>query len=230
VAAVSKATLGLLLVGCATIPGLRRNEPIDPIAVLQNNGDGTQRIESYRLLAHFEGLPADQQAVARKLLLDGATNEYNVLARTAAIAGLARVPDEEATRVLLSAIEDRSPFIRTEAIRSLQNRNTPAVVEALRQRLSTDSDADVRIAAVEALAVLNNRELVPTLIESLKDTEHAVAHRAAESLRQITGAPVTGDKYTDWKAWADGTPRPTQAVEQTAQKSRWAGVMDLFRR
>jgi HEAT repeat protein len=229
-AVVSKATLGLLLVGCATIPGFKRNEPLDPIATLQNGTDGNQRIESYRKLAQFETLPPEQQAVARKLLIDGAVNEYNILARSAAITALGKIPDEEATRILLSALDDRNAVIRTEAIHSLRDRKTPQVVAAIKQRLSSDVDPDVRIAAVEALTALNDRELVPVLIESLKDGEHAVAHRAAEGLRQITQAPVQGDKYLDWKAWADGTPRPPQEVEQTAQKSRWSGLMDVFRR
>jgi HEAT repeat protein len=229
-AVVSKATLGLLLVGCATIPGFKRNEPLDPIATLQNGTDGNQRIESYRKLAQVETLPAEQQAVARKLLIDGAINEYNILARSAAITALAKIPDDEATRILLSALDDRNAVIRAEAIHSLQNRKTPEVVAAIRQRLSNDIDADVRIAAVEALTALNDRELVPVLIESLRDGEHAVVSRAAEGLREITQAPVQGDKYLDWKAWADGTPRPPQDIEQTAEKSRWSGLMDIFRR
>jgi HEAT repeat protein len=229
-AVISKATLGVLLVGCTTIPGLRRSEPIDPIATLQSGGDGNQRIQAYRLLARINELPPEQQTIARKLLLDGATNEYNILARTAAIAGLADVPDAEATRILLSALEDKSPVIRIEAITALKNRKDPQITDALKRSLTTDADADVRIATVEALVSRNDASLVPTLIESLKDAELAVSHRAAEGLRQLTQAPVQGDKYQDWKAWADGTPRPPQDIEETAQKSRWSGLLDVFRR
>ncbi|MBY0589378.1 HEAT repeat domain-containing protein [bacterium] len=227
---VSKATLGLLLVGCTTIPGLRRSEPIDPVATLKSGSEGNKRIEAYRMLSKVDELPIEQQSAARKLLMEGAANEYNILARTAAIAGLRSIPDAEATRILLAATSDKSPVIRIEAIHSLRDRKDAGIVEALRDRLTTDSDPDVRIAAVEELVARKEPSLVPVLIESLRDGELSVAHRAAEGLREITQAPVQGDKYQDWKAWADGTPRPPQEVEQTASKSRFSGLFDVFRR
>jgi HEAT repeat protein len=54
---------------------------------------------------------------------------------------------------LLAALEDKSPRVRAEACRSLEDVGAPEVTQAVRARLD-DMDEDVRLAALEALEQL----------------------------------------------------------------------------
>lgn len=206
----------------------------DPVATLQSGVKGSERIDAYRDLARVEEIPSEVRAMARKLLIDGATTEYSVLARASAVAALAHYPEPDVVGALVKASEDRSPIVRVEACHSLREvlkvTKQADGVNAVTQLATSDPDPDVRIAATGALVALEDKETVNSLMECLKDEELAVAHRAADGLRKITGAPVSTDKYLDWKTWADGGKLDPN-VQQTADKrSGGLGFMNLFRR
>jgi HEAT repeat protein len=220
--------MGILLVGCSSFPSLSMNRRIDPIAALQSKAPGEDRIESYRRLGKIAEVPIEMRAMARKLLMDGAASEYNVLARSAAVASLGRYPEPDVVDVLLKATEDRSPIVRVEACHALHQRRDQSVIAALSGLATEDSDPDVRIAATGALVSIGDQSTTGPLMECLKDAEFAVAHRAADGLRKITGAPIATDKYQDWKSWADGNPTP-RGVEATAQQVKKNPLMNLFR-
>ncbi len=68
------------------------------------------------------------------------------------LLGFSEAP--EALPVLLEALEDKSPLVRAEACRSLEDLANPASVPHLEARLS-DVDPEVRLAAADALEAVH---------------------------------------------------------------------------
>jgi len=62
---------------------------------------------------------------------------------------------------VISALQDKDPYVRAEACRSLEDLNAVEALESLEERL-TDVESVVRIAAAEALAALRPRARRPT--------------------------------------------------------------------
>lgn len=225
---VGKLTFGLMLVGCSTIPGLRLNRGSDPITTIQSGAMGDKRIEAYRELAKGDSVPAEVQATARQMLLDGAKNEYNVLAREAAVRGLGAHSGPDVLEALSAACNDKSPIVRVAACRALHEQKDPAVTASLARLATTDPEPDVRIDATGALMSSTDPAAVNALLECLKDEELVVAQRAAEGLRKMTGAPITGQNYAEWKGWIDGSS--SGGVQNVAEKPARSGLFDIFRR
>lgn len=228
---MTKLMLGLLLVGCSTVSSLRlgSSPPKDPIATIQSDATGDERVSAYRALADPQAVPAELRAMARKVLMDGATKEYHVLARAAAVAALSHYPDPDAANVLMEAAGDRNPIVRVEAARALGHVNQTGAIDALKRLAVEDDDADVRMAAAGALLVSSHPAAPQVLVECLKDEELAVVRRAAEGLRSLTGAAIEGRDYVQWKEWIDAHPG-VRSTENIAGKSDSPGLFDLFRR
>lgn len=70
------------------------------------------------------------------------------------LLGFSEAP--EALPVLLAALEDKSPLVRAEACRSLEDLAHPDSIRPLEARLG-DVDEEVRAAAAEALGVFRQR-------------------------------------------------------------------------
>lgn len=231
VAVLAKVTMGLMLVGCASVPGLSVGGTKDPLAAIQGGATGNERIGAYRELGNVEKLSGDARATARRMLLDAATEEYNVLARAAAVGSLAQYDDAEVVEVLLQATGDRNPIVRVEACRALKGRSAPAAREKLKQLASKDPEPDVRLAATSCVAAGGGDDAIDVLMERLKDEELAVARRAAEGLRNLTGAPVSGEDHSQWSEWFAQNPQ-ARSIQHTAAKDKEdrGGLFDLFRR
>ena len=259
----SKLALGLMLVGCSSMPGLRlgqsrtatpdvagapvasspsstsswlknpfaKKEKVDPLVALQSGVKGKERVQAYRELGKPETVSKEMRALSRKLLIEGATTEYSVLARSAALNSLAAYDEPDVTETLLKATEDRSSIIRTEAVQSLKNRSGEEVAKTIRNMALADTDADVRIAATEVLASTKEKDpaIVNALVDCLKDDELAVVERAANGLRGMTGAPIQTAKHQEWRSWVDEHPN-LQDVQNTAQKPESTSIFNIFKR
>lgn len=227
---LTKVTLGLMLVGCSTIPGLNlASRSRDPIAAIQSGLAGNERIAAYRELGNTANLSPETRQAAQRLLIDGATQEYNVVARAAAVSSLAAYDGDEVLDILLKAAKDRNPIVRVEACRALKNRRTPAVDAALNELATKDGDPDVRMAATGSLVATADPASVHVLLECLKDEELAVSRRAAEGLRSLTGASIQSEDYAKWQEWVDAHPG-FDDIPRTAEKPQRAGFFELFRR
>jgi len=259
----SKLALGLMLVGCSTMPGLRlgrsrestpavadaaktdststssswvknpfkKKEKVDPLVVLQTGVKGKERIEAYRELGKPELVSKEMRALSRKLLIEGATSEYSVLARSAAIHSLAAYDEADVTETLLKATEDRSPMIRVEAVEALKSRTGDEVAKTIRNMAVADTDADVRIAATRVLASSKDRNpaTINSLVDCLRDDELAVVDCAANGLRDMTGADIKTAKHQEWRSWVDNHPN-LENVPVTARKEAPASIFNIFKR
>lgn len=101
------------------------------------------------------------------------------LLRTAAIKGLAAFDTAETQKLLLQGFKDSYYKVRLEAVQTVQKtKNTQAAAYVL-YRAKSDPVEEVRLAAVETLALLNTPEGNAWLSETFKDSKKSEKMRVA---------------------------------------------------
>ncbi|MEM6676953.1 MAG: HEAT repeat domain-containing protein [Pseudomonadota bacterium] len=125
----------------------------------------------------------------------------NEILRAAAIGALARQSDTAAVRPLLvSALLDPDPDVRSDAMEALATMALPEDAETLRYSLAGDPVREVKLAAIRALARLNDRGAIPLLRAlTLSRAEEEVAWE---------------DEDSDWEEWLDIQIAAIQALGQ----------------
>jgi HEAT repeat protein len=143
--------------------------------------------------------------------LDGADPD----ARWWAVAALAKIPGEPATRLLLTTTEDADPELRAAALHALGQHGGPEAVPALLRalgdpseylaRLATDAliqsaphavadlisalrddpETRVRANAARALALIGDKAAIPSLFQALSDESALVQYWAEEGLDRM---------------------------------------------
>ena len=117
-----------------------------------------------------------------------ARSDKDTMVRDAAVRGLAQMQGEGVLEALSDVVaNDRSDYVRREAVLSLARRVPPEGATAMIQALKSDASPDVRLAAAEHLRRFRDKAAAETLAAVLQDTDVAVALRAWESLRYMTG-------------------------------------------
>lgn len=136
-------------------------------------------------------------------------------ARWWAVAGLAHIPGEAATQLLLTAAEDGDPNLRAAALHALGQHGGPEAIPALLRALDDASDYLARLAtdalvntqpqavpeliavlkthphprvranAARALAFIGDTSAIPALFEALSDESILVQHWADEGLERM---------------------------------------------
>lgn len=135
-------------------------------AGLRNQTDSTITVKAIKFLAAGYGLKTRIAAA-------------NFFARGAQQVVLA---EEE---LIVSALQDVSPWIRATSTTALRKIKTPKAREAVVQVLKGDSDYRVRISAVRALQAYPFAETKSYLFEALKDEDINVAIAASEVILAI---------------------------------------------
>jgi hypothetical protein len=117
-----------------------------------------------------------------------AKDDPDPMVRSAAVHGLADMdgPDVIPTLGMVLA-RDGSPYVRVDAAAALGRHSQPECMAPLAQALRSDEQGDVRIAAAEALRGFRDKSAAEALVAALADEDLAVAQRAWESLRYMTG-------------------------------------------
>ncbi len=137
------------------------------------SGDDARAVAAAALVT-VEHLPALEAALAGR----------DPDARWWAVAGLAHIPGEHATRLLLAAAEDNDANLRAAALHALGQRDGPEAVPALLRALGDASDYLARLAT-ESL-VRTAPQAVPELIAALQRDKHPrVRANAARALALI---------------------------------------------
>lgn len=78
------------------------------------------------------------------------------------------------------------------------------VVATLIDRTDLDADRNVRLAAIEALAVFRERRVLIALIDVLRERDFALQAAAEQSLAELTGQHFEYDADA-WSAWLNRT-------------------------
>jgi hypothetical protein len=201
----------------------------NPLAVLSESTDGTQRAKALRALREpnqFGGSPADQETIV-KLVTTAAISEHTAVARIAAIDALSKFRDPSATQALIAAYYasdgyrtahgdaikypgDMASMIRCQSLRALGEQGNPAAVEhlvtVLRQPAARGAEVDrqmvmdERITAARALAKYNDPRAEEALLNVMRsEKDIALKDRAYESLQSATGKKLPPDPNT----WED---------------------------
>ncbi len=137
-----------------------------------------------RLIEELVKAPADKQPALLEKLRDGKGAVF--------------------TQALAGAIPALGASMKTKARDALADRMERMTAGTLKDKLS-DDDLEVRRAAALAVAMKEERSLVPRLIEMLQDREPAVARAALASLKSLTGQDL-GPDADAWKKWAARQP------------------------
>ncbi len=177
------------------------------------------------LIARALGKRKDPAVRAR---LEALLDDPHWLVRANAATALASIHDPASAAALVARMDDRGPkaFIAKADALATYGRvggpATPAVVERLKA-----SDWQVRLAAIQALAVFGTADAVEPLIDRL-DAEGGRLHREVhKALRAITQETFIANPVT-WRTWWKGQkpkglpPPPPPEVKRNPEDDRYA--------
>ena len=116
---------------------------------------------------------------ARRLLLEFETEEVGVRARD----------NKKMRKALVRAFSDPSETVRERALIAAIDLGDPSVVTDIRPTLD-DDNADVRVAAAQALAWYHQPRTIPALIHGLKDSNTWVRSHCALGLSKLLHGPI----------------------------------------
>lgn len=148
--------------------------------------------------ANFGGLP-----VYLELYLD-AIGDEDPGVRAAGVRALGRHGEPEHVPQIIELLGDSDRFVRFEAARALQRVHSADAVPVLLETIdaTNETDADVRVAAAEALGQYPESRVVQGLISALADARLSVNHAVRGSLITLTGQDFGVDRGA-WLAWVD---------------------------
>jgi HEAT repeat protein len=172
-----------------------------------------QRMEEYREMARkassYSG--REQQELATRLAGEY-RQEGDPLIRAQIVRTISGFPARETDQVLRAAMEDGSIDVRIAACEVWSERKGPDAIELLGQRLASDTNGDVRLAAARGLGDTGSEAAASKLAVALEDSDPALQIRAVESLRKLTGKEF-GNDVNRWQQYVRGeTPAPAKPV------------------
>jgi len=120
--------------------------------------------------------------------------------------------------VILAGLNDDDRDVRVACCRLLGERAHDSAVGPLSNIVATDSDIDVRLAAVDALGKFKTQAAVPGLAAALKDRDPAMQYAGVEAMKGVTGEEELGNDVQAWRQYADrvlgGAGNPTAIATQ----------------
>jgi hypothetical protein len=202
------------LVGCGTFDNVPRGTqsllqvfvpqttPTEAAEMATDPYSPERRYQGTTLLsnADFGGQP-----VYIQLYLD-AVEDDDPGVRAAGARALGRHGEPAQAMRLVDLLGDEDRYVRFEAARSLQRLHNPDAVPALLESIRADKEpeADVRVAAAEALGQYAQSRVLQGLIGALADPRLAVNHAVRTSLVTLTGQDFGVDRAA-WTRWVSAT-------------------------
>lgn len=120
--------------------------------------------------------------------------------RVDAAYALGELKTESAEKLLLSLLEDSETEVRIAAVNALAMQGNAVAGQQLVRIIRSDSDKDVRSAAIRNLAKYPGDATVAVLGEVLSEPEPALQIAATESLDKVTGEKI-GMSVPKWKEY-----------------------------
>jgi HEAT repeat protein len=141
--------------------------------------------------------PAAEQEANVARLADDFQRESDPWVRRETLRALAHFPQPSAGAVLVAALGDNDVETRRTACQALGVRGDDIAVRELARVVSSETNQDVRIAAVKALGASGNKQSLVPLSEVMLDADPALQAQAQESLVAVSGR----DYGSDVEAW-----------------------------
>jgi HEAT repeat protein len=144
--------------------------------------------------------PEEQQRISQELAHE-IRQENDPMMRRHLLRTLEAYPTPLAMAVLLAGAKDSDTEVRRVACECLGKRGGPEAVQELTRVANSDSEFDVRIAAIRGLGQSHDKGTLVTLAEAMVDPNPAMQFRAKESLKEVSGRDF-GDDVEAWREYA----------------------------
>jgi len=160
------------------------------------------RIKELRALAKKgPKLPEAEQSQQVALLTKEFHIENDPMVRRQIMRTISVFPHPDAAGILVAATHDHDMETRRLACTCLGKRGGKPAVDELNRVLTTDTNFDVRLAAVRAMGQTKEGTAVPPLVEAMVDADPAMQALAYESLTNVSGHDY-GNNVQAWREYA----------------------------
>lgn len=215
---VAVAVAALTLSGCARRFGGPWPFGTDQTEHLKKYGPvGAQRVEELQTKAKKvrKASPQEREAFAAEIA-QRMKLEKDVLVRIAMIDAVSKLDAPSAGAVLYAGLkEDPEIDIRIACCEAWHKRLPNAeATRILSETLASDTNVDVRLAAVKALSGAADKEAVKALGLALEDPDPAMQFVAVASMKNVTGKDL-GNDVNAWRRLAKEPDPPLR------KKSIW---------
>lgn len=218
----------LLMTGCQDGP-LYTLKVVNPYYSLKEWGDEkaygkndySRWQELLRLSESIETLSTFEQEEWIKQFSEILENDDSAEMRRLVIVAAGRLSSAESLALIESGLQDASVKVRMEACRSLGERGDGDSARMLAAAFGSETNQDVKNAAVVALASSPEEIAVDSLRIALSDRNPATRAIAVKSLKTSTGKDY-GDDPDKWIAALDGQPAEEESVRFADR------ILDLF--
>lgn len=168
----------------------------------------SQRVRQLQKLAReaSKKTPEEQQQISQQLA-EQIRGELDPLVRQEIVRTLAHYDTPTANTVLAAALEDPDPLVRVEACRAWGHRGGAEASRHLVEVFNTDTDKDVRLAALRQLGEVGDIYAVSAVAEALEDPDPALQYSAVNTLRKLTNEDF-GNDVNAWRAFVRGENPP----------------------
>ncbi len=202
----------LLALGCHDGP-LYALKTVNPYFINQwkeeekwGTSEVTRRKAIDQLVAAMPGLSEADQAQWQddvRNLLETDESPHN---RFLAVQAAKAMKGETGLQLLELALKDSSTKVRIGTCSALADRPEPRAGELLASAAGTDTNSDVRLAALRAMGNHRGEQISTALRGALQSDDPAYQLAAMNSLRQATGTDQ-GNSADAWVAYLDQNPQ-----------------------
>ena len=180
----------------------------EAIGVLLAGAEEQQTADTLAGTCFAVGALQDEKGLA---FLDKAVRHPEMQVVRAAVQALGQFRGEEAVALLARTLDHPAIEVRSDILSSIDTRDDAASLAMLRRVGAEDPSADLRASAYQLLSQRADPDLVPYLIERLKDAPPEARSAAVGVLSRVTGQSL-GSRPEPWERWwAKNRPVATTA-------------------
>ena len=185
--------------GCSTYVGTTARSFLSHV---RNNPDPNARYVAYSKLASKDAYDTDEErneAVAT-LIEKYDKGSEPVASRAIICRTLGELGDPRARDILLRAVHHQEAVVKVEACRALGKVGLPEDSTVLAQIMTLDQLEDARIAAIEGLADMKERDprILKVLLDAMEHDDPAIRLASLNALRKIFGKDL-GTEVAEWR-------------------------------
>ncbi len=184
--------------------------------------DHERRSQLADLSAQIGQMPKNRQAFWAQHLDKILENDASPEMRRLSVSAAGKLQTADAIRLIEKGLDDDSVKVRMEACRALGQRKEEAAARLLASTAGTETDEDVRNAAIDAIGNHKGSIALDSLKIALNNRNPATRDLAVQSLKRVTGKNY-GDEPNAWIAALEGKSvqqQPTRLVESIRNQLR----------
>ncbi|MBN2024560.1 MAG: HEAT repeat domain-containing protein [Pirellulales bacterium] len=176
------------------------------------------------LAKNAAGAGVKRQGIAQQLAEEFRA-EDDPLLRAQLVRTLAAYPCRESADALRAALEDPVSDVRIAACKAWGERakqGDPEAATLLGQRIASDADTEVRLAATRALGQTRDPAALAGLGIALDDQDPALQRRAVLALRETSGNTELGYDVGKWRQYVQARAPRAEGTAELARRPEGA--------